>query len=54
MKAEVMNVTISAEEQVASVITDNCQLCREILWERFCVPSPSLCDRSPGAVGLRL
>lgn len=27
MKLEVMNVTISVEEQVASIITDNCQLC---------------------------
>lgn len=54
MKVEVMNVTISTEEQVASVITDNCQLCWEILWEHFGVPSPSLSDRSPGAVGLLL
>lgn len=49
-----MNVTIGAEEQVASVITDNSQLCWEILWEHFGVPSPLLSDRSPGAGGLLL
>lgn len=52
IKVEVMNVTITVEEQVAAVITDNCQLCREILWEHFGVVSPSLCDRVPGALGL--
>lgn len=49
-----MNVTIGVEEQVASVITDNSQLCWEILWEHFGVPSPSLSDHSPGAGGLHL
>lgn len=42
MKVEVMNVTIGVEEQVASIITDNCQLCWEILWEHFGFPSPVL------------
>lgn len=42
MKVEVMNVTIDVEEQVASIITDNCQLCWKILWEHFGFPSPVL------------
>lgn len=42
MRVEVMNVTIGVEEQVASIITDNCQLCWEILWEHFGFPSPVL------------
>lgn len=50
MKVEVVNV----EEQVAPVITDNCQLCWGILREHFGIPPPSHCDRCPGAVGLHL
>lgn len=54
MKVEVMNVTITVEEQVAAIITDNCQLCWEILWGHFGVPSCFLCDCATGAVGLLL
>lgn len=54
MKVEVMNVTITVEEQVAAIITDNCQLCWEILWGHFGVPSSFLCECATGAVGLLL
>lgn len=51
MKVEVMNVTITVEEQVAAIITDNCQLCWEIPWGHFGIPSSFLCDCATGAVG---
>lgn len=50
MQVEVVNV----EEQVAPVITDNCQLCRGILREHFGTPPLFHCDRCPCAVGLHL